>query len=102
MRKKQEVNALEEKVLALQLKAEKIALETKNKLQEKDDETAEYRLQLKHRESDLRQSNAQIERLNEDIKGRIQDQLDKLSDRLANEKQVDIDAIHRRNDMLIK
>ena len=73
MRKKEEVNALEEKVLALQLKAEKIALETKNKLQEKDDETTEYRLQLKHRESDLRQSNAQIERLNDDIQGRIQD-----------------------------
>lgn len=52
--KKEEVNRLEDRILELELKAEKIALETKNKIQEKDDEVSEYRLKFKHKESDLR------------------------------------------------
>jgi len=45
---------------------------------------------------------SQIERLNEDIQNRIQEALDRQSDRLANEKQSDLDAINRRNEQLIK
>ena len=84
--KKEEVNRLEEKVLGLELKAEKVALDHKIKIQEKDDEISEERLKCKHKESDLRQAKSQIERMNEDIQARIQEALDRQSDRLANEK----------------
>ena len=36
-------------------------------MQEKDDEIGEAKLNLRHKESDLRQSNAQLERLNDDL-----------------------------------
>ena len=55
----------------MELKAEKVALDHKIKTQEKDDEIGEERLKCKHKESDLRQAKAQIERLNEDIQARI-------------------------------
>ena len=100
--KKEEVNELQEKVLELELKAEKVALDHKIKLQEKDDEISESRLNLKHKESDLRNANSQIERLNEDLQNRIQEALDRQSDRLGNEKQNDLDAMNRRNEQLIK
>ena len=99
---KELVNSLEEKVLELELKAEKVALDHKIALQQKNDELGEERLKLKHKESDLRQSNAQIERLNEDIQNRIQEALDRQSERLGNEKQADIDSMNRRNEQLIK
>ena len=44
---------------------------------------------------------SQIERLSEDIQSRIQEALDRQSDRLANEKQSDLDAMNRRNEQLI-
>ena len=45
---------------------------------------------------------SQVERLNEDIQSRIQEALDRQSDRLASEKQADMDAMNRRNEQLIK
>ena len=62
---------MEEQVLKLELKAEKVALDHKLALQQKDDEIGEERLKVRHKESDLRQANAQLERLNEDIQSRI-------------------------------
>ena len=70
-KKKELVNDLEEKVLSLELKAEKVALEHKNRIQEKDDEISEALLKFKHKESDYRQAMSQVERLNEDIQSRI-------------------------------
>ena len=101
-KKKEQVNDLEEKVLFLELKAEKVALEHKNRVQEKDDEISEAHLKFKHKESDYRQAMSQVERLNEDIQSRISEALDRQSDRLANEKQADMDAMNRRNEQLIK
>ncbi len=57
-KKKEEVNKLQEQVLSLQLREEKQALDHKLALQQKDDEIGEERLKFRHRESDLRQSNA--------------------------------------------
>lgn len=54
-------------MLGLELKAEKVALDHKISIQEKDDEISEEKLKLKHKESDMRQATAQIERLNDDI-----------------------------------
>ena len=62
---------------------------------------SEEKLKLKHKESDLRTANQQIERLNSDIQERIMEALDRQSDRLANEKQIDLDAMNRRNEQLI-
>ena len=101
-KKKEQVNDLEEKVLSLELKAEKVALEHKNRIQDKDDEISEAILKFKHKESDYRQAMSQVERLNEDIQSRIQEALDRQSDRLASEKQADMDAMNRRNEQLIK
>ena len=70
-KKKELVNELEEKVLNLELKAERVALDHKNMLQAKDDEIGEERLKFKHKESDYRQAMSQVERLNEDIQSRI-------------------------------
>lgn len=53
-KKKEEVNSLEEKVLNLELLAEKVALDTKHRLQQKDDEISEEHLKFKHKESDYR------------------------------------------------
>ena len=64
-------------MLGLELKAEKVALDHKIKIQEKDDEIGEERLKCKHKESDLRQAKSQIERLNEDIQSKIQEALDR-------------------------
>ena len=77
---------------------EKVNLHHKTRLQEKDDEISEEKLKLRHKESDLRQAHAQIERLNEDIQSKIHEALDRQSDRLANEKQQDLDAMNRRNE----
>jgi len=66
-RKKNEVNCLEERVLELELKADKLAIDTKIKIQEKDDEISEEKLKFRHKESDLRQAHSHTERLNEDI-----------------------------------
>ena len=49
---------MEEQVLKLELKAEKVALDHKLALQQKDDEIGEERLKVRHKESDLRQANA--------------------------------------------
>ena len=38
----------------MELTAEKVALEHKNRIQEKDDEISEERLKFKHKESDYR------------------------------------------------
>ena len=100
--RKEEVNGLQERVLELELKAEKVALDHKIKLQQKDDDISEERLRYKHKESDLRQSKAHIERLNEDLQEKIQESLDRQSERLGNEKQIDMDAMNRRNEQLIK
>ena len=40
----------------MELTAEKVALEHKNRIQEKDDEISEDRLKFKHKESDYRQA----------------------------------------------
>ena len=53
-KKKDEVNSLQEKVLELELRAEKVALDHKLRVQQKDDEISEERLKFKHKESDLR------------------------------------------------
>ena len=89
-------------MLELELRAEKTALDHKLIVQQKEDEIGEERMKVRHKESDLRQSNAQIERLNEDIQSRIQEALDRQSDRLAQEKQSDLDAMNKRNEQLIK
>ena len=57
-KKKEQVNNLEEQVLKAELKAEKVALDHKLALQQKDDEIGEERLKVRHKESDLRQANA--------------------------------------------
>ena len=54
-------------MLELELRGEKLALDHKIAIQAKNDEISEERLRLRHKESDLRQAMAQIERLNEDI-----------------------------------
>ena len=69
--KKEEVNSLQERVLELELRGEKLALDHKIAIQAKDDEISEERLRLRHKESDLRQAMSQIERLNEDIQSKI-------------------------------
>ena len=58
---------MQERVLELELRGEKLALDHKIAIQAKNDEISEERLRLRHKESDLRQAMAQIERLNEDI-----------------------------------
>ena len=65
--KKDEVDKLQEQVLELELRAEKVALDHKINVQAKDDEISEEKLRYRHKESDLRQAMSQIERLNEDI-----------------------------------
>ena len=54
--KKEEVNSLQERVLELELRGEKLALDHKIAIQAKDDEISEERLRLRHKESDLRQA----------------------------------------------
>ena len=100
--KREEVNDLQEKVLELELKAEKVALDTKIIIQQKEDEVGEERLKFRHKDADLRQANATIERLNEDLQSKIQEALDRQSERLATEKQNDLDSMNRRNEELIK
>ena len=43
-----------------------------------------------------------MERVREDIAFQIQEAVDREQDRLSAEKQADIEAINRRNEMLIK
>ena len=57
-KKKEEVNSMEARVLELELKSEKVALDHKIAMQAKDDEISEERLRYKHKESDLRQAMA--------------------------------------------
>ena len=96
--KKQEINDLQDGLLEQELKADKAALDFKTQLQQKDDEISEEHLKNKHKDSNLRVAQQKIERLNEDIQNRINEALDKQSDRLAKEKQSDLDALNRRNE----
>ena len=99
--KKKEAYDLQDRVLELELKADKAALDFKIQLQQKDDEISEERLKNKHKDSNLRVAQQKIDRLNEDIQNWINEALDKQSDRLAKEKQSDLDALNRRNEQLI-
>ena len=46
----------------------------------------------------MRQVKSQHDRSNEDLVMRIQEALDKQSDRMMNEKALDMEAINQRND----
>ena len=79
-----------------------MALDHKIMVQEKNDVISEERMNLRHKESELRGAKSAIERAREDVGFRIQEAVDRAQDRLASEKQADIEAINRRNEMLIK
>lgn len=101
-KKKEECNKLQEQLLEAELKADKVALEHKIQLQSKEDEVSEEKLKLRHKEAELRQAQALNERINEDMQAKIQEALDRQSDRLAKEKQQDLDSMNKRNEELIK
>ena len=70
----------------LELKAEKVALDNKILLQEKKDKIEELQMELRHMETAFKQAKSQIGRANEDVFMKIQEALDKQSDRLSHEK----------------
>ena len=86
----------------MELKIEKISLDNKIAIQEKDDIITEERMNVRHKESELRGVKSALERSREDIGFRVQEAVDRAQDRLSAEKQADIEAINRRNEMLIK
>ena len=92
----------QEQILRLELKVEKMALDHKIKVQEKDDALGEEGMNLRHKESELREAKRALERAREDIGFRVQEAVDRVQDRLASEKQADMEAINRRNEMLIR
>ena len=60
--KKKEAYDLQDRVLELELKADKAALDFKIQLQQKDDEISEERLKNKHKDSNLRVAQQKIDR----------------------------------------
>ena len=72
--------------MQLEVKLERQALDHKIAMQDKDDIISEEKLNLRHKESELRELRGTLERVRDDIGFKIQEALDKEQDRLSAEK----------------
>ena len=67
----EQVEEQKEQILRLELKIEKIILDNKIQIQEKDDVITEERMNVRHKESELRGAKSALERTREDIGFRV-------------------------------
>ena len=71
------VEEQKEQLLRQELKIEKIILDNKIMIQEKDDIITEERMNIRHKESELRGAKSALERSREDIGFRVQEAVDR-------------------------
>ena len=82
----EQIEEQKEQILRLELKIEKITLDNKIQIQEKEDVITEERMNVRHKESELRAAKSALERTREDIGFRVQEAVDRAQDRLSAEK----------------
>ena len=64
---KESMNDQEDQILQLELKLERAALDHKIAMQDKDDIISEEKLNLRHKDSELREVRSTLERVRDDI-----------------------------------